>query len=108
MTAINLTPEMRQRIEGRGDWMLSSYFIDFDPTGNDDVDLILGAVALAGKMYHSTEWWADDEDGHGYSLNDLIQAAANSAAKRLNSGSHHEGGDNGCAETPPETGGNGS
>lgn len=91
MTAIHLTPEMRQRIEGRGDRMLSSYFIDFDPTGNEDIDLILGAIALAGKMYHSTEWWADDEDDHGYSLNDLIQAAANNAAGRLGNGSKGDG-----------------
>lgn len=79
MTII-LTPEMRQRIESRADSMLSSYWFDFEPTGDENVDLILGAVALAGKCAHSTEWWNEDDDPRGYSLADLIQAAANHAA----------------------------
>jgi len=77
---IILTPEMRQRIESRADSMLSSYWFDFEPTGDENVDLILGAVALAGKYAHSTEWWNEDDDPRGYSLADLIQAAANHAA----------------------------
>jgi len=77
---IILTPEMRQRIESRADSMLSSYWFDFEPTGDENVDLILGAVALAGKYAHSTKWWNEDDDPRGYSLADLIQAAANHAA----------------------------
>ena len=72
--------DMRQLIESRGDRRLSSYYFDFDPTGDERIDLILGAVAVAGKAYHSTEWWNDDEYGRGFTFVDLIQAAANHAA----------------------------
>lgn len=89
MPAINLTPEMRQRIDSRHS--LDAYYFGFDSTGDEDIDRILAAVALAGKAYHSTEWWADEED-EGYSLVDLIQAAANHAAGVKN-GSPSAGGE---------------
>lgn len=77
-----LTPEMAERIRSRGTRMLEGYYIHFEPTGNDAIDLVLGAVALAGRSYHSTESWSDisEYDDHDYSLTDLIQRAANSAA----------------------------
>lgn len=77
---VHLTDEMRQRILGRGDRMLSSYYFDFDPTGDERIDLILGAVAAAGKSYHSTEMWNEDDFDDGYTLIELIQAAANDAS----------------------------
>jgi hypothetical protein len=75
-----LTDEMRDRIDGRGDRRFNAYYFSFDPTGNEDIDRILAAVALAGKMFHHTEGWTEDDIGWGYDLIDLIQAAANTAA----------------------------
>jgi len=63
-----------------------AYYYSFDPTGVDAVDEILSAIAWAGKMYHHTESWSDedtrwgDPDYSGPSEVDRIQAAANRAA----------------------------
>jgi hypothetical protein len=79
---ITLTDEMRQMIESRGDRRMDSYYFGFDPTGDERIDLVLAAVALAGKGYHSTECWTDEIWDRPYSYIDLIQAAANAAAER--------------------------
>lgn len=61
---------------------LHAYFYDFDPTGCDPVDAILEAVARAGKQYHHTQDWGD-EDGSGDSCIAHIQDAAEIAATVL-------------------------
>ena len=38
---------------------LNSYFFDFDPSGNERVDSLLEAIALAGRLYPLTEDWSD-------------------------------------------------
>lgn len=68
---------------------LHSYYIDFEPTGVYEIDLILSAVARAGKAYHSTEFWREGEyespepdypPFRGPSWQSRIQNAANDAA----------------------------
>ena len=63
---------------------VSAYYYSFDLTGCDPVDGILRQVAAAGKAYHNTDCWADEqpdymEDKRSYV--DRIQDAANEAAK---------------------------
>ena len=58
---------------------LNSYYYSFSPTGVPHIDMILGAVAYAGKMYHYTERWLDDDDGRP-SVAQNIQRAADAAA----------------------------
>lgn len=60
---------------------LSAYYFSFETTGNTEIDRILGAVAWAGKAYHHTEDW--DNDDLGLSCVDNIQNAANLAAATL-------------------------
>lgn len=76
---------LRDIAEQRGDLRLSAYYFGFDSTGNEHIDLVLAAVAAAGKGFHSTEMWADDEYQQGWSYVDLIQAAANEAAAQFGS-----------------------
>jgi hypothetical protein len=61
---------------------MNAYYYGFTPTGNEDIDAILSAVAAAGKDAHHTESWNDiyewEEDG--LSAVDRIQNAANKAA----------------------------
>lgn len=61
---------------------LDAYYYGFDPTGNADVDRILGAIAYAGKAYHHTEDW-DDASVIGVSCVGNIQNAAALAAARI-------------------------
>jgi hypothetical protein len=58
------------------------YYYSFVFTGVDAIDLILSAVAWAGKAYHHTEDWNEPDDD-GVSEVDRIQAAANAAAEEL-------------------------
>jgi len=63
---------------------LDAYYYGFLSTGVIEIDRILSAVARAGKSFHHTEYWSDDDAVTlGYSYSDLIQAAANEAAKAL-------------------------
>ena len=55
---------------------MRAYYHTFTPTGNDDIDAILEAVAVAGKSFHNTSQWDDSEPSHW----DLIQQAADKAA----------------------------
>lgn len=61
---------------------MDSYYYSFESTGNVHIDKILSAVAVAGKAFHHTSEWDDDDtlDG-GPSYADRIQIAANEAAK---------------------------
>ena len=59
---------------------LRAYYYGFEPTGCEAVDKILGAVAYAGKAFHSTSEW-QDEMRDGTTCIERIQNAANSAAK---------------------------
>jgi hypothetical protein len=63
---------------------LRAYYYSFEPTGNDAVDAILEAVALAGRAYHHTDQWSDSNDGKP-SYTDQIQQAANEAARKWGS-----------------------
>ena len=68
---------------------LRAYYYSFTPTGQREVDLILYAVARAGKAFHHTSQWADDEmEGfyehcEGDTCEQWIQNAANKAAAEL-------------------------
>lgn len=64
-----------------------AYYYSFDATGNEAIDKILHAVARAGKAYHNTsEWYEEDQYGGEplVSYAERIQIAANDAAKTLN------------------------
>lgn len=83
-----LTEAEREALDERiaGGWW--GYYIHFEPTGAPEVDRLLSAVGLAGKMYHHTDMW--NEDGADYgpirkgeSPVDFIQRAANDAATRV-------------------------
>lgn len=71
------------------DLRLHAYYYSFAPTGQREVDLILHAVARAGKAFHHTSQWADDEmEGfyehcEGDTCEQWIQNAANKAAAEL-------------------------
>ena len=60
---------------------LSAYYYSFNPTGCEPVDRILAAVAEAGKAYHHTENWSDEEIYDGKTCVSIIQDAANAAAE---------------------------
>ncbi len=66
------------------DRRLHAYYYAFDSTKCEPVDKILGAVACAGKAYHSTECWGDQtpayDDHTGSHPIGWIQNAANEAA----------------------------
>jgi hypothetical protein len=63
---------------------MDAYYYGFTPTGVREIDLILSAVACAGKSYHHTEDWNDDGSAppylEGNSPVEWIQNAANKAA----------------------------
>lgn len=65
---------------------MDAYYYGFVPTGVEEIDLILSAVACAGKAYHHTADWHDDatyEPHTGNTPIDWIQNAANNAAAKL-------------------------
>ena len=82
-----MTPAMRLR----------AYYYGFAPTGVEEIDRILSAVACAGKAFHHTEGWNDevydqvDSDTRvpapyepvlrGWTPAEWIQNAANDAAE---------------------------
>ena len=67
---------------------MDAYYFGFTPTGVESIDLILSAVACAGKAYHHTDQWLDptepwhDKLRGGYPA-EWIQRAAEDAAKQL-------------------------
>jgi hypothetical protein len=61
------------------------YYISFGETGVPEIDLILKCIAAAGKGYHNIEGWNDRREDTEASYVDLIQEAANRAAKAMKS-----------------------
>lgn len=59
---------------------MDAYYYTFTRTGVPIIDAILSAVAQAGKSYHHTESWTDDEYAQP-SHAARIQAAADHAAR---------------------------
>lgn len=81
-----LTGQQRELLTGRGDRRFDAYYYSFEPVGCEPIDLILAAVAWAGKAAHHTETWNDCDEHwahYGGSPVDYIQAAARSAAATL-------------------------
>lgn len=80
-------------------WRMDAYYFGFERTGVDAIDKILSAVACAGKAYHHTEWWGEEDlsgpwpPHTGASCIDWIQNAANEAAALLAPTPAGEGGD---------------
>jgi hypothetical protein len=68
---------------GDPDIRMHAYYYGFERTGVGVVDAILSAVAQAGKSYHSTESWADEDEWTSPSHEQRIQDAANDAADRI-------------------------
>ena len=61
--------------------MIESYWFSFEETGVLEVDMLLDAIAYAGKQQHSTEFWTDDD--YGMSCVDRIQFQANKVAEYI-------------------------
>lgn len=95
---------------------LDAYYYGFEPTGDEQIDRILSAVACAGKAYHHTECWGDEivygtPNGapelflRGSTPIEWIQNAANDAARARNSASLQAADEKRCgvvASPPPE------
>ena len=66
---------------------MDAYYYDFMDTGVPEIDLILSAVACAGKAFHHTEDWMEETNpypGHsGATPIEWIQNAADKAAREL-------------------------
>ena len=68
---------------------MDAYYFGFVFTGVDAIDDILSAVACAGKAYHHTGDWSDQQERASYtcraheSFVDAIQRAADIAAHQL-------------------------
>ncbi|MCK5612541.1 hypothetical protein KAR91_62295 [Candidatus Pacearchaeota archaeon] len=61
-----------------------SGYLYFNKTGNAHIDKILSVLEGAGNAYHHTSEWDDEQDSlNGKSYLDLIQDAADDAAKAL-------------------------
>ena len=62
---------------------MRAYYHTFEPTGCDEVDAILEAIAMAGRGYHFTGDWGDAEhlgpDGYW----SLIQKRCDDLAYRI-------------------------
>lgn len=74
---------------------MDAYYYGFYETGVKEIDLILSAIACAGKAFHSTENWTDYLYGKpskspyndkliGETPVDWIQNAAKNAAEKIN------------------------
>lgn len=70
------------------DWgcRMEAYFYGFDHTGCHQVDRVLSAVAIAGKMFHYTDGWSEpgSHSATGQSCIDVIQEEAINAARAFN------------------------
>ena len=70
------------------DLRMQAYWYEFEPTGVKEIDLILCAIATAGKANHHTASWVDDSykkypDVEGGTPEEWIQNAANNAAESI-------------------------
>jgi hypothetical protein len=68
-------------------WRMDAYYYGFTRTGVDAVDLVLSAVACAGKAFHHTESWMDqsrpyNDEHRGETPAEWIQNAASDLAQR--------------------------
>jgi hypothetical protein len=75
---------------------MDAYYYGFEPTGVEEIDRILSAVACAGKAYHRTEDWLNECAPYEPFLRgscpiDWIQNAANDAAAALASKEQTDG-----------------
>jgi hypothetical protein len=68
---------------GNPDLRMHAYYYGFEATGVGIVDEILSAVAQAGKSYHNTVSWADEDEWTKPSHEQRIQQAADNAADRI-------------------------
>jgi hypothetical protein len=68
---------------------MDAYYYGFTPTGVRSIDEILSAVACAGKAYHNTCHWGDDDESEP-SYAQLIQEAADRAAREVKHGEETE------------------
>jgi hypothetical protein len=59
---------------------MNAYYYGFDETGVDVIDDLLEQIAIAGKMHHNTNAWADTDD-NGESYISRIQQSARVAAE---------------------------
>lgn len=85
--SVELNAEQRETLYAPNSRM-DAYYYWFDRTGVPAIDAILSAVAYAGKAFHGTHQWQDTDVNYGpitggMSAADLIQAAANEAAKSV-------------------------
>lgn len=63
---------------------MNAYYYSFNETGSLEIDGILSAVAVAGKAFHHTQNWSDEDSNYGDgSLIDLIQNKAIAAANQI-------------------------
>ncbi len=62
---------------------MRAYYYGFIETGVRTVDLVLEAVAIAGKESHHTDAWNDADDYYPVSPATRIQVAANEAAAKV-------------------------
>jgi hypothetical protein len=67
---------------------MAAYYYAFDATGVDAVDVVLSSVACAGKAFHHTDYWGDEDTPERYgdelrggSPVEWIQNAATDAAE---------------------------
>ena len=61
---------------------MDAYYFSFDETNVPEIDLVLSAVAWAGKLAHHTEMW-DEPIASGPSSVAWIQASATAAADEI-------------------------
>lgn len=65
---------------------MNAYYYSFNSTGVPEIDKILSAVACAGKAYHHTDCWNDENEWPPHEGNtpiEWIQNAANKAAEAM-------------------------
>jgi hypothetical protein len=67
----------------KSDRFLRAYYHEFKPTGDDRIDAILEAIALAGKAYHNTSDWNDAEEYGEDGYWAFIQRRADEAARSI-------------------------
>lgn len=82
---LNETQALDRILDKEQPLRMDAYYYGFEPTGVREIDVILSAVANAGKGYHHTRGWTDEDMGdqppfRGKSYVDWIQNAANDAA----------------------------
>lgn len=80
--------KIEERLAKANDLRLSAYYYGFSATGQPLVDIILSAVACAGKAYHHTDNWCDETTPYepcfrGASPVEWMQRAAEDAAFML-------------------------